>query len=192
MSGTADDKEFIMRSNIPVSTTVLTKGSSTHVGWTATATSRANKNTIYYFGCNKTKCTKPTAYTASKVKSLGAKFVPYVFQPGEIVHADTFNALDGVVVNFSAYYCSSANAVYNKSTSTCNKGTPGNGTTVLSKYTATFDINGASKISKTSESCDITASNKNTGCTVTLPSITAKTGAKVLGWSDKKNATSAN
>ena len=181
--GTVDNKEFIMRANTPISSTKLVKNGNTHIGWIATSVSRTN-NTPYYYGCDKKNCTKPTMYTEDQKISLGTKFVPYVFTPGEKVHSDTFNGKDGVNVKLSAYFCSATGATYNKNTSSCSKGTAGNGYT----YTATFVLNGAKSISTEILGCDVSASNKSEGCKITLPSIVAKPNGTVLGWSKRRYA----
>ena len=124
--GTKNDKQFFMRTNTPISTAKLTKSGNTHVGWVATSTSRYG-NATYYYGCSSKNCTKPTMYTAAQKNSLGSSFVPYVFTPGEKVHSDTLNALDGVKATFTAYWCSSTGATYNKSNSSCSKGKASSG-----------------------------------------------------------------
>ena len=55
-------------------------------------------------------------------------------------------------------------------------------------YTITFDKNNASSIGNTSLSCTTTGNS----CSITMPTITAPSGYKVLGWSTSKTATSAS
>ena len=109
-------KQFVMRANVPVSSSSLTKSGNTHIGYTATAKNRWT-TTNYYYGCNTKNCTKPTMYTEAQKNSLGSSFTPYVFLKGESVNSDIFNYIAGVHVTFNAFYCSSSGATYNKSTS---------------------------------------------------------------------------
>ena len=201
--GTKDNKQFIMRANTPISPTILTKSGSTHVGWTATSKSRYG-STTYYYGCNSTNCTKPTMYTEAQKNSLGSKFVPYVFTPSEKVHSDTLNALDGVLVTFNAYYCSSANTTYNKSTSSCAKGTatkppstnqpatnqpatnqPSNGGGITDTgYPKTITVKFMSNGSNTKdETHTCTLKTSSSTCKIKVPVIVPKTGFKTIMWS---------
>ena len=124
--GTSNSKQFLMRANSPLISARLSKSNATHVGWTATSTDRSNSNIVYYYGCSSKNCTKPTMYTQAQKNSLGSKFVSYVFTPGEMVNSDIFNSLNGVRVNFNAYYCNGTGAKYTKSTSTCSGGKTSN------------------------------------------------------------------
>ncbi len=58
------------------------------------------------------------------------------------------------------------------------------------EITATFQKNTASKISKTKDTCRLY--NKGTLCTVTTPTITPKSGKKVVGWAIYPNSSSAS
>lgn len=120
ISGTKNNRQFVLNANVPISISKLSKNSSTHVGWIASSISREN-GTIYYYGCSKKSCTKPVMYTASQKDSLGTSFVPYVFSFGETVNSDIFNSLDNVNVTFRAYYCGSYGSSYDKAISSCEK-----------------------------------------------------------------------
>ena len=62
---------------------------------------------------------------------------------------------------------------------------------IVEAVTVTYNKNGADSLLKTSTTCKISTDINKRNCEVTLPTIQAKSGFTVLGWSTNKSATSA-